>query len=108
MPSTLQLVVTTCESLRDAEALGRALVEERLAACATALPGAVSHYVWQGKHERAEECVLLLKTTSAALPSLERRVYELHAYEVPEFVVLPPLYVGGAYAAWVESAVGGR
>lgn len=105
MPSPIQLVVTTCNSLADAEALGRRLVEERLAACATSLPGAVSHYVWEGKLERAEECVLLLKTTVQALPSLERRLHELHDYELPEFVVLPPMYVGAAYAEWVENAV---
>jgi periplasmic divalent cation tolerance protein len=105
MASPIQLVVTTCETLSDAEELGRRLVEEHLAACATSLPGAISHYVWEGKRERAEECLLLIKTTVEALPALERRLYELHDYEVPEFLVLPPVYVGAAYAEWVESTV---
>ena len=105
MPSPIQIVVTTCENVKDAEKLGSRLVEERLAACATALPGAVSHYRWEGRSERSEECVLLLKTTTEAVAALERRLYELHDYEVPEFVVLPPLYVGAAYGAWVEESV---
>ena len=105
MPAATYFVFTTCSTASAAETLGRRLVEERLAACATALPGATSHYRWQGALERAAECVLLLKTTGDRLPALETRLLELHPYDCPEFVALEASRVSGAYAAWVAESV---
>lgn len=105
MASNLQLVFTTIGSTPEAEALGRRLVEEGLAACATLLPGAVSIYEWKGKRERTEECVLLLKTTRERLAELEARVLELHDYECPEFVAVSAEHASPSYAAWVGRAV---
>ncbi len=56
------LVYTTYPSLVEAEAAGRAIVEKRLAACVNILPGMVSHYRWEGKVERGEEAVMIVKT----------------------------------------------
>lgn len=102
------VALTTCGSPREAEALGLRLVEERLAACATLLPGAVSLYEWKGERERSEECVLLLKTTRERLFDLEARVLALHSYECPEFIALDAEYASPSYAAWVQRAVAGE
>ncbi len=56
------LVYTTWPSIVEAEAAGRKIVERRLAACVNILPGMISHYWWEGKIERAEEVVMLVKT----------------------------------------------
>jgi periplasmic divalent cation tolerance protein len=56
------LVYTTWPSIVEAERAGHAIVEGRLAACVNILPGMISHYWWQGKIERAEEVVMLIKT----------------------------------------------
>jgi uncharacterized protein involved in tolerance to divalent cations len=56
------LVYTTWPSIVEAEAAGRSIVEKRLAACVNILPGMISHYWWEGKIERAEEAVMLIKT----------------------------------------------
>ena len=101
----IQLVWTTCGTREDAERLGHRLVDERLAACATVLPGAVSFYTWKGDPRRDEETVLLLKTTGPVLAALEQRLLELHPYECPEFVAVPATRVAEAYARWVAAAV---
>ena len=59
------LVYTTWPSIVEAEAAGRKIVEKRLAACVNILPGMISHYWWQGKIERAEEAVMLVKTRAS-------------------------------------------
>ena len=105
MTPSIYLVYTTCADKDQAEALGRTLVTERLAACATAIPGAFSIYPWKGKVENAEECLLLLKTLGPLLPQLEKRLHELHQYECPEFVAMAADHVSVEYAAWVESSV---
>ncbi len=55
-------VYTTWPTTAEAEAAGRSLVERRLAACVNILPGMISHYRWEGKVERAEEAVMIVKT----------------------------------------------
>jgi hypothetical protein len=39
----------------EAERIGKAVLEKRLAACVNILPGMISHYWWQGAIERGEE-----------------------------------------------------
>jgi periplasmic divalent cation tolerance protein len=105
MLPAIQLVWTTCGTREDAERLGRRLVDERLAACATVLPGAVSFYTWKDEPRRDEETVLLFKTTGPVLAALEERLLELHPYECPEFVAVPAARVSEIYARWVAEAV---
>ena len=82
-------VYITCASLAEAEAIGRALVEERLAACVNVVPGMRSIYRWQGKVETAEETVLIAKTAGTRFAAVEARVKRLHSYTVPCIIALP-------------------
>lgn len=101
----LVLVLTTVPTAEQAERLAQALLAERLVACATVLPGARSFYWWEGQVETAEEVQLLLKTTADRVPDLERRLAELHPYQVPEFLALPVPVAAEAYARWAADAV---
>ncbi|MDT8435824.1 MAG: divalent-cation tolerance protein CutA [Gemmatimonadota bacterium] len=86
-------------------ALGRRLVEERLAACLNVLPGARSVYRWEGRVVDEPEAVGILKTVRACLPRLLERAAELHPYDVPELVALEVAAVAPPYLAWVRDAV---
>lgn len=99
--STLRIVLTTAADADEARRLGQALVEERLAACATLVPAVESIYRWQGKVEQATETLLLLKTSAAQLAELEAKLCALHSYEVPEFLVLPIEAASEIYLAWL-------
>ena len=101
------LVLTTFADAPAAEAAVRALVNERLAACGTLIPGAVSIYRWKEAVERADEVVVVLKTRPALWGSLRDRLRALHPYETPEIVALPASDAGAAYAAWVNEATDG-
>lgn len=92
----------TADELR---AIGRTVVEERLAACVNVLPGATSVYRWRGAVEESTEAIGIAKTTAARVPLLEARVRELHTYEVPE--VLACGSVGGSsdYMDWIRESV---
>ncbi len=80
-------VYTTFPGLVEAEEAAKVIVERRLAACANILPGVVSHYRWQGKVERAEEVVALIKTRASLAEPLRAAIKELHAYDVPAISV---------------------
>jgi periplasmic divalent cation tolerance protein len=99
--SSARIVMTTVASAEEAARLGRTLVEERLAACATLLPPVHSIYRWQGRIESSAETLLLLKTATDRLPALESRVLELHAYQTPEFLVLAVEGGSHAYLEWL-------
>jgi periplasmic divalent cation tolerance protein len=95
-------VYVTCSSQAEAELIGRTLVEERLAACANVLPGVTSIYRWQGDLHEDAEVAALLKTRAELFPALERRLRELHAYEVPCIVAWPLQAASEPYARWVR------
>lgn len=98
-----QLLLSACADAASAERIATTLVEERLAACVTVLPGARSVYRWQGAVEHADECVLLIKARAGDYPALERRLLDLHPYEMPELLALPVLAGNPAYLAWLEA-----
>ncbi len=95
------LVYTTWPSIVEAERAGRGIVEKRLAACVNILPGMISHYWWEGKIERAEEVVMLVKTRAALAESVREAVKALHAYETPSIMVLPLESVDADYYRWI-------
>src|SRR5688572_4862947 len=102
-PSTACLCYVTAGSREEALVIGRALVAERLAACANILDGMTSLYWWHGSLEQAEETMVILKTRSALVPALTERVKELHSYECPCVVALPISAGSGDYLRWIET-----
>jgi periplasmic divalent cation tolerance protein len=95
------LVYTTWPSIVEAERAGRTIVERRLAACVNILPGMISHYWWEGKIERAEEAVMIVKTHAALADTVRQAVKELHSYQTPSIMFLPVENVDPDYHAWI-------
>jgi len=95
------LVYTTWPSIVEAERAGRTIVEQRLAACVNILPGMISHYWWEGKIERAEEVVMIIKTRAAKAEGVRTAVKQLHSYTTPSIMVLPVENVDPDYHAWI-------
>lgn len=103
MASSARIVLVTAPDLEVASRLGRALVEERLAACVNLVPGLRSIYRWEGQIEEAAEVMLVVKTRQERCEALAARVEALHPYELPEVVVLPIEGGGDRYLAWILS-----
>ena len=95
------IVYTTWPSIVEAEKAGRAIVERRLAACVNIQPGMISHYWWQGKIERAEEAVMIVKTRASLAEAVRLAVKELHSYTTPAVMVLPVEAADPDYQAWI-------
>lgn len=99
------VVLVTAPSTDAALSLGRALVDERLAACVNVVPGITSIFAWEGKREEAAEALLVIKTESRRYAALEQRVLELHLYSVPEVLALTVEAGSPAYVQWVRDSV---
>ena len=101
------LVYSNAPDLLLAKRIAHMLVEERLAACVNLGAPGLSMYMWQGELEGTEEIPLCMKTVKARLPALRARLFELHPYEIPEFLIVPVSEGLDSYLAWVrEQATG--
>ena len=90
----------------EAERIGRAMVEVKLAACVNILAPCRSFYRWEGAVESAEEVPAIFKTGATQADALIARIAALHSYDVPCITVWPIHKLLADYAAWVESSVG--
>ena len=103
---TVVSVYATFANRDEAERIGRALVEERLAACVNILGDCHSIYRWHGAVESADEVAAIFKTTAAAADRLIARIAMLHSYDVPAAAVWRIDKLLAPYAQWVEDSVG--
>jgi periplasmic divalent cation tolerance protein len=101
-------VYTTYPSIVEAEAAGRTLVERRLCACVNILPGMVSLYWWQGKIDRGDEVVMIIKTRASLAEAVRAAVRQMHTYTTPAILVLPVESVDPDYHAWIVNETQGE
>jgi periplasmic divalent cation tolerance protein len=101
-------VYTTYPSIVEAEAAGRTLVERRLCACVNILPGMVSLYWWQGKIDRGDEVVMIIKTRASLAEAVRAAVRQMHSYTTPAILVLPIETVDADYHAWIVEETQGE
>lgn len=94
-------IYVTVPTEEAATMMARAVVEDRLAACANILPGMRSIYHWQGDIQQAREVVLIFKTRSSLFQAVETRVKELHPYTTPCIVALPVEQGHPGYLDWI-------
>ena len=97
----MRLVLSTCPDPQTADAIATRWSSERLAACVNVLPGVRSTYRWQGAVERADEVLLLIKTTADRQDALIARLQALHPYELPEVIAVEAAAASPRTCDWV-------
>ena len=101
------LVYITAETVEEARALGRALVEARLAACANVIPGMIPIFWWEGEVQEGSEAVLIAKTRRDLLDELTALIKAEHGYDCP-CVVAQPIEAGNPdFLDWIGSETRG-
>jgi|GEM_PF-36924 len=99
------VVLMTAPNREEARTIAHTLVGERLAACCNVVGGVGSIYRWEGKVEEAGEVLVIIKTSAERFPALERRIRELHSYDVPEVLALPVETGSGPYLRWLDESL---
>jgi periplasmic divalent cation tolerance protein len=102
---TIVSVYAVFASAEEAERIGRAVVEERLAACINILGPCRSIYRWEGAIETADEVPAILKTHGWKADDLVERIAALHSYDTPCIAIWPIEKLLRNYADWVEDSV---
>jgi periplasmic divalent cation tolerance protein len=99
------MIVAAYPKRAAAERAARALVRDRVLACATVAPGARAFYRWKGKEHAEPSIVLWGKTTRANARAAVRAIRASHPDEVPEILVLPIAGGHAPYLAWMAGEV---
>ena len=96
------VVLVTYPARREAQKAARLLVQNKLAACVSIIPGVSSFYSWKGKRVRSSEVLALAKTRRRLVPKLIRFVRSHHSYACPEILALPVAAGSPGYLDWVR------
>ena len=91
----------TCKNKSEAKKIGKALLENHLAACVNIFDNMESMYWWKGKIESANETVLIAKTTQKLFQKLSKKVKSIHSYSVPCILQLEVKDGNKEYVEWL-------
>jgi periplasmic divalent cation tolerance protein len=98
------IIYITAGDLKEARKIGRILVEEHLAACANIFP-ITSIFRWKGNIDEANEFGIIVKTRTDKMKDIEKRVKEIHSYEVPCVVSFKIEDGSIDYLKWINDSV---
>ena len=98
------IIYITAGDLAEARKIGRILVEEHLAACANFFP-ITSIFRWKGNIDEASEFGIIVKTRTEKVKEIEKRVKEIHSYEVPCVVSFKIDEGSSDYLEWINDSV---
>lgn len=97
-------VYITCPNKKEAQKIGRVLIEKRLVGCLNIFP-IDSLYRWQGKVVKDKEVVLMAKTLKKNFKKVEAVVKKIHPYQVPCICALPVIKVNQEYLNWLKKEI---
>lgn len=83
--------------------IARLLVEEKLIACGSLVPGVTSVFRWEGEVREEREHLLVLKSDTSRTAGILRRIPEVHPYDVPEVLVLEVESGHEPYLRWIAA-----
>ncbi len=96
----MKIVLTTC-SEKDSENLAKQLLEAKFCACIS-ITNTKSLYWWEGKIEKGNEALLIIKTKDNLVVELMKKIKQIHSYENPEIIILSVEKADEKYLKWID------
>ena len=81
----MRLVLVTHPNKEHAERITRGVIDAKLAACVL-VTDVKSFYNWEGKLNKDDEVVTILKTSTDKLADLQKYIETNHDYDVPAII----------------------
>jgi len=104
-PPDYVVILVTASSLEEARKIASVVLDNRKAACVNIVPRVHSSFWWQGNIDKAEESLLVIKTTAPAIQAVIDLVKANHSYTVPEIIALPVVGGNPDYLDWIKGEV---
>jgi len=99
------IILVTASNKKEGHRIAESLVGSKLAACVNIVDKVDSVFFWEGKIDRAKECLLMIKSKKEKLPKIIKLVKSLHSYKVPEIIALPIIAGDKSYLRWIDASV---
>ncbi len=96
------VIFVTTKDKEEAERISQLLLKERLIACANIVGPVTSFFHWVGKTEKAEECLIVMKSRRDLFGQIAELVRRSHSYEVPEILAVPIVEASKVYLDWMS------
>ena len=96
------VILVTVPDLKTGRSIAQKLLDDRLCACVTISAPSLSLYWWKEKIEEETEHILFIKTKTNIYAALEKKIRELHPYDVPEIIALPLIAGNPDYLKWID------
>ncbi|NQT90073.1 MAG: divalent-cation tolerance protein CutA [Candidatus Omnitrophica bacterium] len=101
------IAFVTASSEKEAEKIADGLIDAKACACVNIIPKVKSIFIWEGKKDKAQESLLIIKTTQAGFKRLKALVRKLHSYTTPEIIGIDISQGDKQYLDWISSVVRG-
>ena len=101
MNTKYSLVITTADSVKQAQFIANALLSQRLAACVQTNQ-IKSYYTWDNEVQESDEHILLIKCREEDFNKIEECIKEHHSYEIPEIIMIPIMKGSLDYIEWMH------
>ena len=98
------VILVTAKDIAEANKIADGLVEDKLAACVNIVQAVRSLFWWEGKVDKADEVLLVIKSLKRHLQKIIKKVKSLHSYTVPEIIALPIIGGNKDYLDWVKNS----
>jgi periplasmic divalent cation tolerance protein len=99
------LLIATASDRAEAERIGEALVERRLAASGSVLPTLHSFFRWEGRLQREHGALLLIKTSRERSAAAQAELRSLRSHPNPEIVEVPITGGSPTHLEWLLNEV---
>ena len=99
------IILVTAKDKEEAEKISQLLLKERLIACANIVGPVTSFFHWSGQTEKAEECLIVMKSRRDLFAQVAEHVKRLHSYEVPEVLAFPIIDASKPYLDWMNAVL---
>lgn len=79
-------VLINCNTVKEADNIGRNILEQRFSACFDIFPRYKTQYFWPPKSKKIETgrgCILIIETLPKYFKKIERSVKKLHSDKLP-------------------------
>ena len=97
----IAIVYVTASSEEEGEKIAQHVIGKKLAACVNVVPKVISHFEWDGKMQKEEEVLLMIKAPKRLIEQLTKAVQQVHSYDVPEVVAMNVEGGSKDYMNWV-------
>lgn len=98
------ILYLTCANTDEANRISKALLEDRLIACARS-SAVTSSYWWNGKINQDSEILLMMETVEAKFDAVNSIVKQLHSYDEYVLTAIPVLRTTPGVERWLSDTL---